>query len=59
MLTTVLDLLGLFALIAATLLLAALLFGVLGLACALAGVGVLALGSSWLIDRVHIVRARK
>lgn len=59
MLTTVLDLLGLFALIAAVLIAASLLFGAVGLACTLTGLGVLALGSSWLIDRVRIVRARK
>ena len=53
MLTTFLDVLGLCAMVAAALLGAVILFGVVGLVVTLGAVAAVALGSSWLIDRLR------
>lgn len=53
MLTTVLDLLGLACAVAAILVGGSVAFGAPGLLVALVVVGIVALGSSWLIDRLR------
>lgn len=53
MLTTVLDLVGLGCAVAAVLVAAAAFLGALGLVIALAGVAIIAVCASWLVDRVR------